>query len=314
LLRTSFLARFRIRFGGETAPLSVRKGHAQHEARQLHDSLRPTRSRQMGTKMSDRQLGRYPQLPSRPVLPEGECQIWWANRLEAREWHVALLDAAERRRRDRFVHDADRDRFTLGCALLRMVLGAVLGVAPREVALDRSCPDCDLPHGRPTPRHAADVDCSVSHSGDQVVVAVTRGTRVGIDVELIEPLTALDRLVTQVLAVAEAASWRCTPDADRLRSFYTYWTRKEAVLKAAGCGLRVSPIELTVSAPGEPARLLAAGQIPLSTERVCLYDLRAPAGYAASVATIDGSATTVVEFDAGDVLSTNPDNSSLGAT
>jgi 4'-phosphopantetheinyl transferase len=238
------------------------------------------------------------------VLAAGEVQVWWAHRRQLRPHHVALLDAGEQGRRDLLAHDADRHLFTLGCATVRTVLGSLLDVAPGAVRLDRTCPDCDRPHGRPVPRHAGDLDCSVSRSGDHVAVAVTRGVRVGVDVERVLPVPGLDRLVTQVLARTELAAWRRCPAP--LRDFYTYWTRKEAVLKATGWGLRVAPDRLAVSAPGVPARVLAASGLPIAPDRVRLHDLRAPAGYAAAVAILGNAVTEVAERDAAPLLADAP--------
>ena len=230
----------------------------------------------------------------------GEAHVWWADRADVRPKHVALLDAGERRRRDLLARRVHRDLFTLGCALLRTVLGTVLGVRPGAVRIDRSCPDCDRPHGRPTLRHAGGLDCSLSRSGDRVVVAVTRGARIGVDVERVVTLTGLDRLVTQVLAPAELRSWRGGPDP--LGGFYSYWTRKEAILKAAGCGLRIAPVKLTLSDPGTPPRLLTTREVPLAVERVHLHELRAPAGYAACAAVVGDAAAAIVEHDARPLL------------
>lgn len=238
------------------------------------------------------------------MLAAGEAQVWWAHRTEVRAHHVALLDAGERGRRDLLAHDADRQLFTLGCALVRTVLGTLLDVAPGAVRLDRTCPDCDRPHGRPAPRHAGDLDCSVSHSGDRVAVAVTRGARIGVDVERVLPVPGLDRLVTQVLAPTELAAWGRCPAP--LRDFYTYWTRKEAVLKATGWGLRVAPDRLAVSAPGAPAQVLAASGLPLPPDRVRLHDLGAPAGYAGAVAILVDGVTAVAERDAAPLLTASP--------
>jgi 4'-phosphopantetheinyl transferase len=234
------------------------------------------------------------------VLVAGEAQVWWAHRTQLRPEHVALLDAGEQGRRDLLADDADRHLFALGCATVRTVLGMLLDVAPRAVRLDRTCPDCDRPHGRPVPRHAGDFHCSVSHSGDRVAVGVTRGAGIGVDVERVLAVPGLDRLVSQVLAPTELRAWRTCPAP--LRDFYTYWTRKEAVLKATGWGLRVAPNRLAVSAPGVPARVLAAAGLPLATNQVSLHDLRAAAGYAATVAILGNAVTVVAERDAGPLL------------
>ena len=240
-----------------------------------------------------------------PHLPVGHCQVWWARPSQARNFHVGLLDGEERDRRAAYRQAVDRDRFTVGCAVLRTVVGAQQGFAAAAVVIDRSCPDCDRPHGRPVPRGAVDLGCSVSHSGDHVLVSLARGMRVGVDVEAVDPHVDVDRLVGHVLTAAEAARWRLLPEPDRLAGFFVYWTRKEAILKAAGCGLRCAPTEITVSAPDEPPRLLTAGgSVPLVPGQVQLHDLTPREGHVASLASLhpDGRAPLVREFDAETLL------------
>jgi len=230
-----------------------------------------------------------------PPLPPGACQVWWARPARARDRHLLLLDDAERERRARLRHAADRDRFTVGCALLRSLLGRLTGVAPALVEVDRTCPDCDRPHGKPTPRDAANLDCSVSHGGDLVVVAVARGVRIGVDVEEIRPDGDVDLVASRALAPAELASLAGMSAADRRRGFYTYWTRKEAVLKAMGAGLRVAPDQVTVSPLVEPPRVLGFADCALTP-------LSPGERYAACLAALGGELTSVAEFDATELL------------
>ncbi|MDO9314984.1 MAG: 4'-phosphopantetheinyl transferase superfamily protein [Burkholderiaceae bacterium] len=84
-----------------------------------------------------------------------------------------------------------------------------------------------LPQSRPTVD--LPVDFSLSHCEGRIVCALSTSGRVGIDVERLGDLTAGD--FPLYLSAAERA-WAGT-SAQR---FYSVWTRKEAVAKAAGSG------------------------------------------------------------------------------
>ncbi|GAA0941794.1 4'-phosphopantetheinyl transferase family protein [Nonomuraea longicatena] len=205
------------------------------------------------------------------------CEVWWAELGDVRPWHEELLDAVERRRLARYRLPADRDRFLLGCATTRILLGGRLGVPASEVPLRRDCPDCARPHGRP--RLSGDeLHLSVSHSGRWVAVAVTGLGPVGVDVERVAVRGAA--LVAAALTRAERAELERMPDP--VSGFVTYWTRKEAVLKATGDGLRVPMPHVRVSAPDRPARLLGFRGRPRL--RVALTDLSPREGYACALA------------------------------
>lgn len=217
------------------------------------------------------------------------CEVWWARRASypaALDW----LDADERARRDAYVREPDRERFTVGCLITRAVLGRWLAIAPARVQLDRSCGECGRAHGK-VREMTGSVELSVTHAGDRVAVAVCAEAAVGIDVEPLDrrlDLAALNRIA---LHADEP------PAADR-RALLTYWVRKEALLKLVGTGLRIAPAELAVSAPDQPPRVLrSCAGVPDSAQ---LVDL-APAGYVGAVAT--SARCEVVERDAEPLLS-----------
>jgi 4'-phosphopantetheinyl transferase len=99
-----------------------------------------------------------------------------------------------------------------------------------------------MPAGRP--------HFNISHCESMVACALSSNLEVGIDVE------PLDRAVP--LALAE---WYCSPaeqhwlaglsPASRQQGFMTMWTLKEAVLKAAGCGLGhpLQDLSVTINPP-----------------------------------------------------------------
>lgn len=239
-----------------------------------------------------------------PALGAEDCQVWWGARGLCTPRLQLLLDQAEARRRERYRQAADRDRFTVGVAMSRLILAGHLKTSPAEVVIDRTCPRCGEAHGRPRLAGAGGLVFSVSHSADLVVVAVARDRpddgaaerAVGVDVEQVMPLRE-PSLPDAVLSADERAAFdRCNADR-QAAAFFRYWVRKEAVLKATGDGLTVPLTELTVSEPDRPAQLRAWTRRPFLPATVTMHDLDAAPGYAASLALI-GRGAVVGEWDA----------------
>jgi 4'-phosphopantetheinyl transferase len=160
--------------------------------------------------------------------------IWWADVDEARNEFVPDLDAVERGRLAAYVRDVDKARFLLGVTIVRRVLAARFSLPAAKIDLDRTCPECGKPHGKV---RAAGVELSVTHSGQLVGVAVS-DRPVGLDVEKVDPELDVDTLARMALSAAEAQALSGYDGIAKVRAFTAYWTRKEAVLKATGEGLR----------------------------------------------------------------------------
>jgi 4'-phosphopantetheinyl transferase len=222
--------------------------------------------------------------------PEGTAEVWWARRQDAAERHLALLDETERRRWEGYRRDADRERFLTGCVLAKAALAGYAGLQPADVRFDRTCGQCGGPHGKPA-FAGYGLGHSVAHSGDLVAVAVARDP-VGVDVEQLDgrshPLggdgdpEALGRLV---LSAAEQAALAAIPPPGRARAFLVAWTRKEAVTKATGDGMRAAFSEVVVAADAGPPRLVA-WPYPRDPRAVTLLDLDAAPGYVAALAVL----------------------------
>ena len=108
------------------------------------------------------------------------------------------------------------------------------------------CSVCKLQHGRPQLPEGMP-QLSVSHSGEWVVVAFTKSAPVGIDVEQMNPSIDVMKMAEGVLTDIEIAQVMKLPNEQKIEGFLTYWTRKEAVLKATGEGLMIPPVHITVS-------------------------------------------------------------------
>jgi 4'-phosphopantetheinyl transferase len=219
------------------------------------------------------------------------CDIWWAEPVLVRDWHVDLLSDAERGRREALLREADRARFTVGAALLRLVAAAHTGRPAAEVVVNRRCATCDRPHGRPRIA-GSDVHVSVSHSGERVAVAVTRAGPLGVDVEEIREVD-LDKVAPIVLAPDETGRVSSASD------FYAYWTRKEAVVKATGDGLAMPLQQVLVTPPDAAPELIAyAGWAMVAQVR----DLAPGAGYAGALAVLTPQPLEVREHPASALL------------
>jgi 4'-phosphopantetheinyl transferase len=106
------------------------------------------------------------------------------------------------------------------------------------------------PGGRPYLRgRGAHLYVSVSHCPGVAAVAISPCAAVGVDVEAVRPLPALE-LALRWLPAAEAAWLRGQPPDRQVRAFLALWTVKEAVGKAYGTGLRGGGLRRAVGVPG----------------------------------------------------------------
>jgi 4'-phosphopantetheinyl transferase len=240
-----------------------------------------------------------------PALVPGVCQVWWVRLDEVGPEHDALLGPEDRQRRARFLRADDRQRVTAGVAVARIVLGVHAGCAPGRLRIDRTCALCGGPHGKPRLLEVPDLHFSVSHSADCVVVAVNRGAPVGVDVEQVGSWDAadLDEVALLTLAREERAVLARSPGDRRAAVFTTYWTRKEAAVKATGAGLTAPLDEIVVSPPTSPPRVLRWGA-PEGGDPPALRTLRPPPGFVSALAVAGEASTGVVEAAAGPLLRT----------
>ncbi|HVZ44388.1 MAG TPA: 4'-phosphopantetheinyl transferase superfamily protein [Ramlibacter sp.] len=165
----------------------------------------------------------------------------------------ALLSSEERARADRFAFAVHRRRFVAARAALREILGSQLAVGPREVEFHYTG------EGKPRLRDRADWHFSVSHSQELCMIAVSRDSRIGIDVEATAARARMIQAeeVTHALHPAEQEALAALGREARQAAFYRCWVRKEALLKALGVGLAGGLDRFAVSI-GNEARLIGS--------------------------------------------------------
>jgi 4'-phosphopantetheinyl transferase len=194
---------------------------------------------------------------------------------------ATTLTEAEAARVARYRFEADRVRAVLGRGLLRVIVGGCAGIRPESVRLS------DGPHGKPAladPREVP-LEFNVSHSGDWVLIGLAAGTRIGVDVERIRPLSDLHRLTERFFAPAEARAVLELPPELQPTAFFDCWTRKESFIKAIGTGMQTALDRFEVEArPGRPPALISIDGSAEAAERWRIWSRAPDDGHRAAVA------------------------------
>ncbi len=158
-----------------------------------------------------------------------------------------LLSHEEHTRAGGFVFQSDRDRFVRGRGFTRRVLGAYLGKDPEKVIIDTSA------GGKPQVRGGG-INFNLSHSGGYLVVVVTNGPAVGIDIEVADRNDSLEHELSDLagacLTPNEQSELFRTPASERKKRFLTYWTAKEARMKLHGEGFSLEPKSVALELDG----------------------------------------------------------------
>jgi 4'-phosphopantetheinyl transferase len=210
---------------------------------------------------------------------------------EAFDRLVGLLDETEVERAVRFRFERDRRSFIAAHGLGRLLLASLTGVDPRRlryVAEQARKPRLDPEFG------ASNVDFSLSHTRGFVVVAAGADVEIGADAESADREHDYDAIAAAFFAHDEILLLENSPPSERRDCFFTLWTVKEAVLKAAGFGLSVPLGALTVSLD-PPA--LAACDPRLGTPESWSIETRRPSRRHFLAVAARSSASDAVQFE-----------------
>jgi 4'-phosphopantetheinyl transferase len=192
-----------------------------------------------------------------PLTP-GHAQVLLFDSLPWRSFHdeaLPLLGEQERERSLRFRLVPQRETYVVAHALWRVALSRVLDRDPTAVPL------AFAPGGQPQLAGTASAT-SLSHSGSHVAIALAPSRTIGVDIEQSPPRGRLRELAGMICTMEEAAAIRALPHERHEAALLALWTRKEALLKAFGTGLREAPE--TIAAPAGPLITppASAGAVP----------------------------------------------------
>ncbi|WP_168164808.1 4'-phosphopantetheinyl transferase family protein [Variovorax sp. PAMC 28711] len=212
------------------------------------------------------------------------CTAWLVHLDQdaALQWRDSL-DETERTRAARFVFDRDRARYEAAHGATRYLLGLHLGRPSSELQFDIGA------LGKPHLAGSTAVHFNLSHSHHLGLLAI--GDRpIGVDLEVLRPLDGLSDLAAAHFTDAERAALEREAPDDRLRSFLTGWTRKEACVKALGLGLAVDTRTVPTGLKAAPQAFVRFGGADAAT--VSLQSLYVGPSAIASIALLEFSDRT----------------------
>ncbi len=141
---------------------------------------------------------------------------------------LRVLSEEEIRRSERYHRKQDAVRFIVGKGMLRIILSRYLDHHPAEIIFAKSF------NKKPRITPPVGLEFNVSYSKEWIIVAVA-AEPTGVDIEFIDPTFDYELVMDNWFTKEEKEyiTFSPTPHA----SFFSLWTRKEALLKATSLGL-----------------------------------------------------------------------------
>lgn len=236
-----------------------------------------------GLMATDDHIWRVP--PANLLLGSDDDVHVWRACLDVKEPRLRslshIISKDELRKARRFHFKRDRERFIVRRGLLRTILGRYLDVEPNRLHF------CYNPYGKPTLDTSGKekISFNLSHSHGLALFAIARVGEIGVDLERIRPGLSDDNIAERFFSHPEIALLKTLSGNIRRQKFFSYWSRKEAYIKARGKGLAIPLACFDVSmAPGNPVVLLNPEGVPESSRQWFLRDLIVGSNYAAAIA------------------------------
>ena len=217
-----------------------------------------------------------------PTLSERDVHVWTLRTPVADGVALkfeAVLSPDERDRAARLRFDPLRRSFVVARGALRSLLGRYLGLHPGSIHFNYGT------KGKPALPFPAPIDFNTTHSGDLTAFAFIVGCQIGIDLELIRPLSEMKEIVDRFFCPNEASEILSLESSERQRAFFCCWTRKEAYVKAIGDGLSAPLADFRVTVqPDKPPHIIHVAHDTTAGKLWTLHNLSLAPDYAGAIA------------------------------
>lgn len=213
----------------------------------------------------------------KPELPDGDG----LRTLLGRDWR-RYLDLA---------HPDVRSRYAASRVLLKYAAGAVLRGDPDGMELAYG------PTGRPYLRGCDQIDISLSHTDELLLVGLTTRGLIGVDAERTDREMYGTGLGRHVCTPYELVTLAGLPEAERNASLVRLWTLKEAYSKAIGQGMQFRFTEFGFGPDGKPVRVQRPDGTTGTGAEWAFRTFLLDSGYCVSAAVYDAGFGPVLDTD-----------------
>jgi 4'-phosphopantetheinyl transferase len=191
-----------------------------------------------------------PQNPACDVTIHYVNPSWISDSATLENW-TSWLDVQEIARLRKLQNPVHRHRFLVSHALARAVIGNRLQCPPESIVfgcLSQGKPFVSLPQAQ----HYCHFN--LTHTHEMAAIALSSHGPVGIDVEWLERRGPEVGLAQRFFTENEYQDILKQPESEQHRRLLSYWTLKEAYIKAEGWGLSVGldSFEFALSPNAEP--------------------------------------------------------------
>jgi 4'-phosphopantetheinyl transferase len=219
--------------------------------------------------------------PTPSSLMSGDVHVWCAD-VNA-PWPASILygvlSEEERVRARSFAFEEDRRRYVHAHGFLRLLLGRYLDQTPGSIKLTPGR------NGKPClPRNERTVEFNLSHAHALVLCALACDRQVGVDVEWRDRELSWRDVVSYACSEREQAVLASLAGPAQADTFFSWWTLKEAYVKALGVGLELPLGRIDVADEFEE-RFPASARGGLRDHRWALFTIPMGSDYSGALVT-----------------------------
>ena len=221
-------------------------------------------------------------------IKEGDVHIW-RYAVDEKEYHAEksnpLLSDEEKERCNRYVNEAEKIRYTCNHRFVRKVLSKYLSIPASQIKFNLS------EMGKPFLKNS-NIYFNYSYRTTFGLLAISNNREIGVDIEKMKTLHDLKTFCDFSFSDKEKELIFNSSEENFEETLFTFWTFKEAIIKAIGVGLNTDLTQIDLS----PFIKSEFYELTFNKTAYTIKEIPAKKGYKAAFALV-GEVTSFLEFN-----------------